>query len=182
MPLPDSAERTLYHNRVVNCQGFHRQDGLWDIEAHLIDTKTHWFPNHEKNGVDPGEAIHQMSLRLTLDLDFNIRGIAIAMDETPFGICRQVEKNMSKLEGMAIGPGWLKLAREKIGRTESCTHIMELLTPIATTAYQTMHMALEEKANQLPERNKPPIIDQCHSLASHREVVKVQWPAFYSGK
>ena len=122
-----------------------------------------------------------MSLRLTLDLDFYIHRVDVAMDETPFRMCRQVERNMKKLEGMSIGPGWLKETKTRIGRLDGCTHILELLNPIATTAYQTMHLALEERANQLPTRDRPPILDQCYSLASHREVVKVQWPDFYTG-
>lgn len=181
MPLPDSPGRKLHHTRQLNVLGHERPDGLWEIEAHLLDTKPYWFPNHEKNGVDAGEAIHQFSLRVTLDLGFLIHAVEVSMDDTPFGICRQVEANMKRLEGLRIGPGWLKEARDRIPRSDSCTHLMDLLNPIATTAYQSMHATLEERRQNLPVPPAPPIIDQCHSLSSHTDVVKVKWPEFFTG-
>ena len=179
MPLPDSPDRTPHHTREVRCLGFSRPDGLWEVEAHLLDTKPYWFPNHEKSGVDPGEPIHLMSLRLTLDLDFLIHAVDVAMDSTPYGICRQVETNIKKLAGIRIGPGWLKQVRQRMPRTDGCTHLYELLNPIATTAYQSMHLALEERAGQMPQRNPPPILDQCHTLSRTSEVVRVKWPEFH---
>jgi len=182
MPLPDSPDRSAHHTRELKCLGFRREDGLWEIEAHLLDTKPYWFPNHEKNGVDPGQPIHRMSLRLTLDLDFLIHKVDVAMDDTPYGICRQVENNIRKLEGIRIGPGWLKKVRERMPRNAGCTHLYELLNPIATTAYQSMHLALEERADSLPGRNAPPILDQCLTLARTSEVVRIRWPAFHESK
>ncbi len=180
MPLPESPNRTPLHRREVQSLGFQNDEGLWEIEAHLLDTKPIWFPNHEKDGINPGEPVHKMSLRLTLDLDFLIHKVDVAMDETPYGICRDVEKHIAAIQGVRIGPGWLREVRQRMPRTMSCTHLYELLTPIATTAYQTMHLALEERAEKLPNRTKPPIVDQCYSLSSHRDIVKVKWPEFHT--
>lgn len=181
MPLPDSPGRKQHHTRQLNVQGYQRPDGLWEVEAHLLDTKPYRSPNHEKDGVEAGEPIHQFSLRITLDLDFRIHRVDVSMDDTPFGICRQVEANMKRLEGLQIGPGWLKEARERIPRREGCTHLMDLLNPIATTAYQSMHTALEKHRQSLPVPPAPPIINQCHSLSSHTNVVRVKWPEFFTG-
>ena len=41
MPLSPSAPRQLMHNRAIECRGYEREDGLWDIEGHLVDTKTY---------------------------------------------------------------------------------------------------------------------------------------------
>ena len=38
MPLSTSAPRQLMHNRAIECRGYQREDGLWDIEGHLVDT------------------------------------------------------------------------------------------------------------------------------------------------
>ena len=40
MPLTNPAPRKLMHTRAIDCKGYERADGLWDIEAHLVDTKT----------------------------------------------------------------------------------------------------------------------------------------------
>ena len=73
----------------------------------------------------------------------------------------------------------MRKARERIARTESCTHVMELLGPISTTAYQTMHWAIEERENAKPDRGEPKILDQCKSLARDSAIVKVMWPEFH---
>lgn len=180
MPLPQSPNRCLHHTREIKCLGYQRADGLWEIEAHLLDFKPYDFPNHEKNGVASGEPIHKMRLRVTMDLDFLIHAIDVAMDATPYRICRQVEINIKKLVGLQIRPGWLKQVRKRIPKTDGCTHLLDLLSPIAVTAYQSMHLTLEASAQSLPARNPPPILDQCHSLSRHTEVVKVKWPKFHT--
>ena len=182
MPLPQPKTREKLHHRSITCEGFRREDGLWDIEARLTDTKSYTYQNRDRGEVAAGEPVHLMLLRLTLDLDMNIIEVHAAMDYTPFKMCPGARAAMKKLEGLKIGSGWLRQARERVGRRESCTHLFELLGPLSTTAYQTMHIALEERANKRPQRERPKIIDQCYSLASDSPIVKAEWPAFYTGK
>lgn len=173
--------RTKLHTRSIQCEGFQRSDDLWDIEAALLDTKTSMFTNHERGELQPGEAIHNMLLRVTLDLDMVIKDIHVEMPFTPFGICKHAAEKMRDLIGIQIGAGWMREVRQRIPRTDSCTHVVELLGPISTTAYQTMHWAIEERANAQPQRQTPAILNQCRSLASDSAVVKVMWPEFYTG-
>ena len=174
--------REHLHTRTIHCQGFSRSDGMWDIEATLTDTKTRSYDNHERGEVKAGEPIHNMKLTITLDIDMVIRAIQTEMPHTPYQLCKSASDKMHKLVGLKIGAGWMRKARERVGRTESCTHVMELLGPVSTTAYQTMHWAIEERENAKEKRGKPGILDKCHSLASHSQVVKVMWPVFYTGK
>ncbi len=177
-----TANRTLCHTRKIYCEGFERNDGLWDIEATLIDTKTGLFTNHERGVVPGGIPVHQMKLRVTLNLELTVQEVAIEMPYTPFQLCKTAGDKMDKLIGLRIKAGWIRQARECIGRTESCTHVMELLGPISTTAYQTMHNAMEEKENSKQHRSAPVILDQCKSLARDSEVVAVMWPEFHTPK
>ena len=39
MPLSPPPERELLHSRDIVLRGYRRADGLYDIEAHLTDTK-----------------------------------------------------------------------------------------------------------------------------------------------
>ena len=177
-----SATREQLHHRQINCRGFRRDDGLWDIEGELSDTKTYAYHNRDRGEVKAGEPVHLMRLRLTLDLDMNIIEASAEMDYAPFNMCRGAREVMKNLQGLTIRSGWLREARKRIGRAESCTHLFELLGPISTTAYQTMHRALEERAGKRPSRDRPRIIDQCYSLASTSPIVKLEWPEFYTGK
>ena len=61
MSSSSSSNRTLIHTRDIKTQAFRRDDGLWDVEATLLDVKDKDF--HLASGVKPkGEAIHQMVL------------------------------------------------------------------------------------------------------------------------
>ena len=67
MPLSSPAPREHIHTRKVQCEGFRRSDGLWDIEGHITDTKTYGFGNRERGEVKPGSPIHDMWIWLTID-------------------------------------------------------------------------------------------------------------------
>ena len=50
MPLTQTVRRKAMHTRVVTCHGYLREDGLWDIEGHMVDTKPYAFANAEHGG------------------------------------------------------------------------------------------------------------------------------------
>ena len=183
MPLSQPVEREHLHSRKIHCQGFRRRDGLWDIEAYLEDTKTSAFTNEYRGGaINPGEPIHGLYLRLTLDLDFVIHDIEAASDFTPYAICPSATEAMKKLKGVKIRSGWMSEVRKLVGSKMGCTHLLELLGPAATTAYQTMHPTLMEKAEEENFQHRPKILDTCVALSTEGPVVKRHWPQFYTGK
>lgn len=190
MPLPEAVKRTKLHHRSIQCEGFQREDGLWDIEAHLTDQRSYdcgYDPIHRGGVIRAGENVHNMRVRITLDLDFLIHAAVAVSDETPFPICFQAAQVMQRLVGIRLSKGWRKDVSERIGTAESCTHLIDLLSSISTTAYQTMHTALEARAHQHKiankefKREKPAILDTCIALATNGEVVKREWPEFYIG-
>jgi len=74
MPLDKPETRECLHSRNIICNGYLRNDGLWDIEARLIDTKNYDFPNQDRGGViKAGEALHDLSLLVTLDSNMVIQ-------------------------------------------------------------------------------------------------------------
>lgn len=182
MGLPEAAAREKKHHRKIDCEGFQRTDGLWDIDVHMVDTRTYdcgYDELHRGGVIRAGEAVHDMWLRFTIDLDFLIHDVQAASDETPFDICPRAADEMHKLIGLRIGAGWRQQVRERIGSDHSCTHLMDLLGQLTATAYQTLHAALEERESKRQTRQKPPIIDTCVALSSSGEVVRKRWPEFY---
>ena len=196
MPLSPPVGRQHLHTRRVSCQGFYRDDGLWDIEGRITDTKTYEHGNEWRGTLKPGDFVHDMSIRLTLDHRFIIVDVEAVTDKSPYRICGDVTPDFKKLIGLRIGPGFNRAVRERLGGVHGCTHLVELLGPIATTAFQT---AGSRKANELqaahrtrigkppkprdpsaPPR-KPHVIDTCHAWASKGEVVKRWAPHFYTG-
>lgn len=189
MPLPVTIPREKLHQRSISCEGFVREDGLWDIEAHLLDFRSYdcsYHPEHRGGLIRAGEPVHDMWVRITVDLDFVIHAAHAVSDATPFPVCQQAAQAMQELVGLQISAGWMREVRRRIGNTSSCTHLMDLLGPLSATAYQTLHKALEEraKANAAQTqtvREKPQILDTCLALAADGEVVRQRWPEFYTG-
>jgi len=184
MPLSRPAERQHLHTRAIVSQGFRRSDGMWDIEARLTDTKTYGFANAWRGEIAPGEPIHDMWLRLTVDDDFIVREIEVATDAAPFEICPAIAPNFQRIVGQKIGPGWNRRVKSLLGGIEGCTHLVELLGASATVVYQTL---FSTRARQDPERasaaraRKPMHLDTCHALASDGEIVRRHYPEFYVG-
>jgi hypothetical protein len=180
MPLSPPDARRQLHTRRITCQGFKRDDGLWDIEGRITDCKTYDFPNRDRGGVvAAGEAVHHMEVRLTIDDGRVIRAAEVTIDFAPFSVCAAIAPDFSGLVGMSLGAGFNKQLTAKFGGTRGCTHVVELMGPIATTAFQTMAGHSEQAAGrQEQEEQRPPVIDRCHALAADGEVVARRWPQF----
>jgi hypothetical protein len=182
MLLPEPAPRKLLHTRAVTCRGYQREDGLWDIEGHLEDTKSYAIPNKDRDGIPADEPIHGMWMRLTLDLDLVIHDIVVAMEWQPKGACHNILDNFQKIKGLQIKPGFNAKVRELLGGIAGCTHLVELISPVATTAFQTMHEAMYQRARSQPVIQRPLIIDTCHMWRADGPIVQEYWPEFYTGK
>jgi hypothetical protein len=181
MRLSPASPREPIHHRRIDCRGYRRADGLWDIEGHLTDVKAYAFPNSFRGEIQPGEPIHDMWLRLTLDDDLTvIRAEAVTVDG-PFAICPAITPAFAKLEGLRIGPGWRRAIQARLGGIQGCTHLVELLGPLATTAFQTIHVWRAQNEARFESDRPPPHLDSCHALARDGPVVRQHYPRWYAG-
>ena len=176
MPLSEPGPREAIHCRDVICRGFRRADGLWDIEAHLTDTKTYDFDNRWRGKVTAGQPVHEMWLRITVDDNLAVIAAEAATDNSPYPSCANVTGDLAKLKGLRIAPGWTNKVRALFGGVKGCTHLTELLGPLATTAYQTVYPA-RHRFSENPTNNEPrPPVNTCHALAAGGEVITKYWP------
>ncbi|TAD87532.1 MAG: DUF2889 domain-containing protein [Alphaproteobacteria bacterium] len=188
MALSAPVARRRIHHRRIDVEGFLRDDGLWDIEARIVDVKDYAFENTWRGTVQPGTPIHDMRLRLTIDTAYLVIAVEATTDASPFEVCPAITSNFQRLVGLAIGKGWRKAIQQRLGGVEGCTHLVELLGPLGTVAFQTIAPYRERlpKPDQpattaaRPPR-RPAIIDTCHALAADGEVVRRHFPAFYTG-
>ncbi len=189
MPLSAPVARTALHRRSIELMGYHREDGLYDVEAHLVDTKTYAFANHDRGTVEPGTPLHGMFARMTLDMDMTIVAFEAATDFGPYAICPAAAPNFARLAGIRVGRGFIKAANERIGGVHGCTHLRELLAQMGTVAFQTLY-SVREKQNRTanavttPEPAtpaRPPMLGTCLAYAPDSPVVQRAWPEFYTG-
>lgn len=181
MSLSRPSPRDHIHSREIRCRGYRRQDGLWDIEGLLEDTKTYSFDNRDRGGLNSGEPIHRMHLRVTVDDDLVVRTAEAYTEAGPFSICGDIAPAFKSLEGLKIGPGWRKAVLERMAGVHGCTHLTDLLLgPVTTTAFQTVAPARSRRETPGAAGRKPALIDSCHALAADGPIVERQWPAFHT--
>ena len=187
MPLSAPAEREHIHTRSVDCRGYRRGDGLWDVEGHLTDVKTYSFSNDFRGTISPGEPLHDMWIRLTVDDSLTIVAVEAVTDGGPYHLCGDIAPNFQRLVGLTMRAGFTRKVRERLGGVHGCTHLVELLGPMATTAFQTIYPILtRERADRggrasAGEKRAPALLNSCHAYASDGEIVKRHWPEFYTG-
>jgi hypothetical protein len=199
MPLSPPVGRQHLHTRRVTCQGFFREDGLWDIEGRITDEKTYEHPNEWRGPLKAGDFVHDMSIRLTLDHNFTIVDVEAVTDKSPYRVCGNIAPDFRKLIGLRIGGGFHREVRARLGGVHGCTHIVELLGPVATTAFQTVSSGKARELNRahrvrsgkgpgpadpnVPPKapRKPYVLDTCHAWASNGAVVRRWAPQFYTG-
>lgn len=186
MPLSEAAPREPIHTRRIECRGFRRQDGLWDIEGCLTDAKTYAFKNEHRGEVKAGEPIHEMWLRLTLDDAMTIQAVEAATDHGPFAICPAILPNLQRLKGLRIAKGFTAKVHELLGGVEGCTHHVELIGRLATVAFQTIfpyRNRMAAAAGRSPDASrKPRLLNTCHVFAENGEVARRLWPELRAGK
>ena len=131
--------REKRHQRKITVDGFLRADGLYDIEAELTDHKTYSFPSDCRGMVTPEQPVHHMHVRITIDNDLVVQSAEAVTLAGPYEICPAANDVFAELTGLQIGPGWRRRMMAAIGGRHGCTHITELMGPVATIAYQTRY-------------------------------------------
>lgn len=180
MPLSDPAPRTLKHTRTVVCHGYQREDGLWDIEGHITDTKAYSFQNQWRGTVEPGDPVHDMRIRLTVDDRLTIVKSEATTDASPFQVCPDIAPAFVALEGLRIGPGWMRTVKERLGGRKGCTHLVELLGPVATVAFQTVFAG--KRSRSVDPQKRPVMLNNCHAYDEDGENARRLWPDYFANR
>ena len=187
MNLPPPAPRRHMHTRKISCEGYQREDGLWDIEARIVDTKTFAYRDLYRGPREPGEPVHDMALRLTIDDDMVVRDIEVATLSAFHPLCFGVAPAFKGLIGKTIGAGWQRAVQACVGGVKGCTHLRELLLPAATVAFQTRANRPEDGQPAPPsdpnyKTERPHFVDGCKTWATDGEIVAKFYPRFHREK
>jgi len=171
MPLPAAAPRERIHRRSISIEGFRRSDGLYEVEARLVDVKDVTAELAEGPRA-PGEPIHDMKVRITFDRTLTIVEAVAVTDEMPYhGACERINPAYAALKGVRMKPGFTAKLREMFGGIAGCTHITELVGNMATAAYQTLAGELRHDTSR-----KPFQLDGCHALDTTGPTVAKYYP------
>ena len=172
--------REPLHLRRIELQGFRRSDGLFEVEARLIDTKPgDYRPIRGRALIADGEAVHDLGLRLVFDEDMVVREASTFTSAAPYPACPGGGHAFAELVGLRLDHGWNAAVRERLGGARSCTHLRELLGPAATVAFQSLTVLRSQRPERVDAKGRPLKVDSCHAYAASGELVRQYWPAFH---
>ena len=191
-PLPDAAEnvtsddrltREELHFRRIDMRGWRRSDGLFEVEGRVTDRKPHAFkvPNGTKV-VAANAALHDMGVKLVFDDSMLVHDVFAFTDAAPYTDCLTAGETLQTLRGMRIAAGWSAEVTRRLAGANSCTHLMQLLIPMGTTAFQSLTTLRMDRPDALNAEGQPKKINSCYAYAAERSIVMHKWPAFYTGK
>jgi hypothetical protein len=175
--LSEPSARRQIHHRVIDMTAYAREDGLYDVEARLVDRKP--FPFFRIASTEPlpaGEPLHDLWIRVTVDGDYVVRHIEAASVATPWSVCKEAESTLAGLVGERIASGWSAKVKAQLRGASSCTHLMEMLVTLGTTAIQGITGLRSDRPRSFPAGSVPMKLDSCYAYGRQREVVKMLWP------
>ena len=201
-PLPKPARRKHIHTRSYHGEAFEREDGLFDVEVEMRDTKPFSFDNTDRGYVSAGEPLHHMQMRVTIDETMKIVDIEARTLASPYHMCADITANYKALIGLHITGGFTKKVQQITGRSAGCTHHNDILKVVGTTAFQGLWTIISRR---LRERQRAQgegdeaqldgvvqrfggtsaaaaLLNTCHVYDAKSPIVKRQWPDFYEGE
>lgn len=194
MALPIAAsERQLKHRRHIDVQVFARDDGLWEVDAHLCDVRERASELHGV-ALPAGATIHDLLLRLVVDPHFNVLAAGAQSRTVPYpGACDAFAQAYEGLVGLNLMQGFRAAVRERLGGVLGCTHLSELTHVLPTAVVQAFGGAQGRSAELratatatasasvggLPATAQPFQIDRCRALRADGATVKTYYPRWY---
>jgi hypothetical protein len=172
--------REEVHFRRIDMRGYRRSDGLYEVEGRVTDRKTMDFTPVSGDGFFPaGAPVHDMGVRLTYDERLVVHELQAFTLAAPYPICPEATRAMQAIKGMRMASGWSNEVRSRLGGARGCTHLLELLMPMATTAHQTLGGARPGGRPEPVDANGRPLkIDSCYAYGAERELVLHRWPQY----
>lgn len=188
MPAPfamsEPSSRRHVHSRSITVDAFARDDGLWDLEARLLDTKSRDF--HLATGVRrAGEPMHDMHLRVTIDTRLNVVEAEARSDRVPYpGHCEAIGPDYRQLVGLNLAKDFRRQLRERLGGVRGCTHLTELAGVLPSAAVQAFANEVFQTRDAAhpghhSDDRKPFQLDRCHALRTDGAAVATYYPRWY---
>ena len=185
----DANYRSLLHSRNIFSQGYLRNDGFFEIESIIKDTKSYDIPKLDGSVLTTGNPLHEMHIILKINMEFKILDISAKTISAPYKICSEANFKIKSLIGETIGPGWKNKINKLIGNIDGCTHVRELLVSMATVSFQTVYGEKARRSREAvkndgakPDTNdniKPFLLNTCYAFDAKSEVVKQEWPEYF---
>ena len=183
MPLSvPTYSRALRHTRSIEAQAFQREDGLWDIDTRITDTKTR-VADLASGSRPAGTPIHDLWIRITIDTQLTIIDAQAVSDAVPYpGYCNTIGPAYKKLVGLNLLRSFRRELKDRLSGVEGCTHLTELAGVLPTAAIQAFAgdvLPTRDGATDDGSAHPPFQIDRCHALRRDGPAVEKYYPRWF---
>ncbi|RZJ07435.1 MAG: DUF2889 domain-containing protein [Rubrivivax sp.] len=174
-----SVSRRPLHRRALDVQVFARDDGLFDVEVSLLDTKSHDVPLADTTR-RAGDPIHQMRLLVTVDAQFTITAASSETLWMPYpGACDEHGGAYARLVGLNLMKDFRRSVSERLAGVRGCTHLTELCQVLPTAVLQAMAGFTIDTREGDAAGNPPFQLDRCHALQRDGATVARFYPRWH---
>jgi Protein of unknown function (DUF2889) len=171
--------RIPLHRRAIAVQVYERSDGLFDVEASLLDVKQVDMPL--TSGLrKAGDPVHDMRLTLVVDRRLNILEAGSETLAMPYvGHCGEHGNAYAQLVGLNLLQGFRAALKQRLSGTRGCTHLTELAGILPTAVIQAFAGRVLDTQAGLADDQAPFQLDRCHALRREGPVVKTHYPRWF---
>ena len=108
----------------VVVEGIFKDDRFFDMYLHT-------------GKISPPGTIHHMVIRMEVSIpQLIIRDIEVELPSVPHKICRELQQSLDPVRGLPIASGFTRKAKDLVGGTKGCYHLLSLLTAMAPAVTQ----------------------------------------------
>jgi len=177
----NGAELKELHHRNIDFRGYMRSDGYFQVRARLADERPVGSLQPESSpSTNETEKIHALGVDIIFDAQMIVRAVRTWSATYPYKECPSGGNALQAIIGLRIGAGWSSEVRKRLPGAGVCTHLKEILIPMASAAYQTMTFQRLRQPDVLNESGRPIKIDSCYAYRASGELVQKRWPQFHN--
>lgn len=160
--------KKLIHQRKIDITGFQINDKEFEIQGILHDIRGHDMELIDRDNLLPaGKPLHLMTLNIIINDEMCITKAEAITLASPFNLCKSVNPNYLSLIGMTIGTGWNRKIKKILAHEKGCTHLNEMLSQMATVAFQTVWGSRPASKETIDAR----VINTCYGYQENGDVV-----------
>jgi hypothetical protein len=177
--LQPAGNRRPLHRRTIDVQVYARDDGHFDVEASLQDSKPRDIPLAD--GIRrAGEPLHDMQLHLVIDSQTNILAAQSQTRWMPYpGTCDRHGNAYERLVGLNLMKGFRLGIKERLSGTQGCTHLTELCLALPTAVIQSFVGVVFDAREDRADGSPPFQLDRCHALRRDGAIVQTHFPRWH---
>lgn len=126
-----------YHTRTLAVSTYEYDEQRLIIEGCLTDRRFQEYQLAVGGKGRPPGILHQIIIHLLVNkTTLEIEDLYVEMSVVPHDACLEALNSLKPVKGLRITHGFTSKVKALVGRGKGCTHIMELLTSLVSSAMQ----------------------------------------------